>query len=471
MLPKKLSYGSKVESAYARSYRTNIAPQNGTQYGLGENIILNIPTRNNLVLVPTDSYLKFNLTVTNTVAAANNYRLDSVGAHALIQRIRIFHGSNLLQDIDNYGLLAKMLFDVQLPTDCVYGKQNILAGTRSDLNVTFPTAAAAAAAGNTSAQIDTAIATALAPLTAARVSANHINSGIVLGTGTAAAASTTVKSFALNLISLVGSLNSQNYLPLFACTSAPLRVEIQLVDAVNKFCACTSNTSTIRLTETEYVANFIELGDQAMSMIYDSLGGSPLQFVVPDYRNYQGTHFLPQNVSTQVNFSIPAKFSSLKSIFVITRENTGADTFFPLSCITKGLQNYYFRVGSTIMPSKAVDDYVSCFAELVKAIGSIGDYDHQPSIDFTTYTQTNGVAGGQTDQSINSGSFYIGLDLENYAASDRSKIFAGYNSNTDDIYAVLQFLNAANAATVRFDAFALFDEVVIFENNTCYVKF
>ena len=72
---------------------------------------------------------------------------------------------------------------------------------------------------------------------------------------------------------------------------------------------------------------------------------------------------------------------------------------------------------------------------------------------------------------INSGSFYIGLDLENYAASDRSKIFAGYNSNTDDIYAVLQFLNAANAATVRFDAFALFDEVVIFENNTCYVKF
>ena len=65
MLPKKLSYGSKVESAYARSYRTNIAPQNGTQYGLGENIILNIPTRNNLVLVPTDSYLKFNLIVTN----------------------------------------------------------------------------------------------------------------------------------------------------------------------------------------------------------------------------------------------------------------------------------------------------------------------------------------------------------------------------------------------------------------------
>jgi hypothetical protein len=183
-----------------------------------------------------------------------------------------------------------------------------------------PAAAAPAVAGVANAgQTDTAINTALAPISGAKVSANHINSGILLGSGIAQNGTTSVRSFALNLISLVGSLNSQNYLPLFACTSAPLRVEIQLVDAVKNFCACTSNTSTIRLTETEYVANFIELGDQAMSMIYDSLGGSPLQFVVPDYRNYQGTHFLPQNVSTQVNFSIPAKFSSLKSIFVITR--------------------------------------------------------------------------------------------------------------------------------------------------------
>jgi hypothetical protein len=60
MLPKNLKYGSKVESAMAESYRSNIAPQNGTDgYGLGTTIIINIPTANNLVLVPTESYLKF----------------------------------------------------------------------------------------------------------------------------------------------------------------------------------------------------------------------------------------------------------------------------------------------------------------------------------------------------------------------------------------------------------------------------
>jgi hypothetical protein len=65
MLPKNLNYGSKVESASARSYRTNIQPQNGTgPYNAGDTIIINIPTRNNLVYVPCESYLKFKLTVT-----------------------------------------------------------------------------------------------------------------------------------------------------------------------------------------------------------------------------------------------------------------------------------------------------------------------------------------------------------------------------------------------------------------------
>lgn len=136
MLPKQLKYGSKVESAAARSYRTNIAPQNGTSgYNLGDTIIINIPTRPNLVMVPSESYLKFSI---QFKASANSsvFRWDSCGAHGLIQRIRVFHGSNLLQDIDNYGMLAKMLFDLQVPSDGAYGKYNILCGTRNDLVVT-----------------------------------------------------------------------------------------------------------------------------------------------------------------------------------------------------------------------------------------------------------------------------------------------------------------------------------------------
>jgi hypothetical protein len=86
MIPKNLKYGSKVESAPARSIRSNIQPQVGTQFGLNEVIQINIPTRQNLVMVPTESYLKFRFRATS--GANNNvFRWDSGGAHGLIQRV------------------------------------------------------------------------------------------------------------------------------------------------------------------------------------------------------------------------------------------------------------------------------------------------------------------------------------------------------------------------------------------------
>ena len=64
MLPKNLKYGSKIESAYARSMRSNIQPQNGTgNYNPGDTIIINIPTRAGLCLVPPESYLKFTMNI------------------------------------------------------------------------------------------------------------------------------------------------------------------------------------------------------------------------------------------------------------------------------------------------------------------------------------------------------------------------------------------------------------------------
>ena len=39
------------------------------------------------------------------------------------------------------------------------------------------------------------------------------------------------------------------------------------------------------------------------------------------------------------------------------------------------------------------------------------------------------------------------------------------------IYYIPTFAANATTPTVRFDAFALFDSLLVFENNTCYVKY
>jgi hypothetical protein len=484
MLPKSLRYQSKVESCVARSSKVNIAAQNGTgPYGLGDTIILNIPTRNNLVLAPTESYLKFKCAVTSQ-AAGNAFRWDSCGAHGLIQRIRIFHGSNLLQDIDNYGLLAKILFDLQQPTDATYGKQNMLCGTRADLvttfqdinDTTYPNATDLASSQVLANQLKVILKNGRIPSYAA-------NSGERIGgdrTALTASGATVSDTYCLNLISLIGSLSSSNYVPLFAMTSAPLRVEIQLVDNFYKACsdltsASAATSATLALTNVEYVANFIELGDSAMSIIYGSLEGQPLQYVVPDFRNYQFSTTL-QTTATQVAMPIPAKFSSLKSLLTTVRAN-GTGTFgghFPFSSTTLGIVDYQFRVGSQIMPPKVPSTIVEMFAEACKAMGSISDLFYTPSIDKYSYSLPTPQASNDSATNVSSttsGSFVIGLDLENYSAAPKDTIFAGYNSNTDDIFLIMNFAGQTNATVTRFDAFSNFDSVIVCENNNAYIKF
>ena len=127
------------------------------------------------------------------------------------------------------------------------------------------------------------------------------------------------------------------------------------------------------------------------------------------------------------------------------------------------------------------------FAETCKAIASISDLNHHPSIEFASYTVESATANDDAMNtlatatmnmsSVNSGSFYVALDLENYSNSDKSQIFAGWNSSTDDIYYIPTFGTSAQngiitaAVTARFDAFALFDSLLVFENNTAYVKY
>jgi hypothetical protein len=254
-------------------------------------------------------------------------------------------------------------------------------------------------------------------------------------------------------------------------TSAPLRLEIQLVDSAYKALSAGSPITSIGINNCEYIANFIELSDSAMSMVYSSLQGQPLQFVVPDYRNYQFASAL-QNAITQVAMPIPAKFSSLKSLFITCREsaNINTATYFPYSCVSRTITDYTFRVGSQLMPTKAVNTIQEMFSEVLKASGSMSDLSYTPSIEKASYSLVASAvnnAGG----SVHSGSFYIGLDLENYATAPKDTIFAGYNSNTDDIYAIMTFPAQGGVINARFDAFALFDEVLVFENGTAYSKF
>jgi len=460
MLPKNLVYGKKVESSMARSYIGNCYP-NGqlSGYNKGTQCTILIPTRNNLALVSTESMLNFDLTLTGT-NGVNAARMDSSYGHGFIQRIRVFHGSNMIENFENYGNEVKKIFDLQVSDDATNGKLNILAGSRSDSVTAIP------------------VLTVTAGLTiGADGITNNYNSGrsLSLNSGTPI-----TYNFSLNLISLLGTLSTQ-YVPLWKMTASDIRLEITFVQDVYSAIACLGSVSDFRIDNIQYIAQYIELSDTAIQIIEGSLGGKQFEYVIPGMENFTFTTNIQSN--SIVNFPIAAKYQSLKSLIVSQRDTAkGVSTasYFPYSSTSmgsstrSGVSNYQFKIGSVNLPSIPPANNVQFFGEVLKVFGSISDTSYNPGINFDSYNLPVPIAFDDVNTkyatgNVNSGSFYIGIDLENYPGSNNEKYFSGYNTVNDNIFCNIRYSSsAATVANVRYDALAIFDAILTFSNGICY---
>jgi len=228
-LPKNALYTNKVQTSYARNYQSQIQPQNGLNYNAGETIIINIPTSPNLVMSGADTVLKCTLNIANAAACIANF--DRGGIAGIIQRLRLFHGSTLLSDVDNYSALTAMLISLQQSSDSCSGKLQILQGC-----------------------------------------GNHTGENLLSGPADAGSRSF---EYSFPLMSILSMTN--NYVPLFSMSGSPLRLEIQLVSSISKFITSTSVLTTPAnqslLSGVELVANFMEISDSGMTIIKNASGG------------------------------------------------------------------------------------------------------------------------------------------------------------------------------------------------------
>ena len=384
-------------------------------------------------------------------SASTSSCLESCGWHQFIQRIRVFHGSNLLEDIDNYGQMAKIMYDYQAPEDAVKGRFAVTSGTNEDYSGVGVAAAALA-------------------------NVRSVNRGRATG-ALATTAGGTVFPFSINLISMVGALAGEKYLPLWEMTAAPLRVEIVLQSSLIRSMMVEGGAGlNFTCSGVNYCGEFLELPDSAIAAI-KSASSSPLQMVLPSIRSYTNSAPLPAGTQTQVSFPIPAKFSSLKSIVVATRATAGTAAQYPSSNCAFGVGSansigYQFRVGSEVLPSTAPTSFPEIYCEAVKCFGSLADLQLQPSIDNTAFTLNlpNTIAGLVEASTEDSGSFLIGIDLEVYQNADKASIFAGTNTNTSDIFAIINYFTAS-ATTILQTAFANYDQVLVYENGVCYARY
>jgi hypothetical protein len=458
-LPRNLQYVNAIQSSYARNYQSNIAPQNGLgPYSVGETIIINIPTSRNTVLSGGDSVLKFNLTVTNGGTANNFIRLGAAGAHGVIQRIRLWHGSTLLSDIDDYACLVAMCMSIQESGDRSHGIQSILAGTESVAVVQSPIPAV----------VDGTPAATVYGVAEPLHCGERLNVAQVAGN-----AVTTARTFCIPLMNFLSY--SEKYCPLYAMTGSPLRVEIQLVDSPLKAVCSAQALATFTVSNVEYIGNFMELSDSGMEKV-QMASGPQMKWVVQDWRSYSHTATVAD--SAEISVPVACKFNSLRSLMTSYRtKSAGAATFYANGSHHLGLQSYTVRIGSRVVPTKAPATKSEMFSELIRAFGSIADLNHEPNISSAVYADVQApVANDElvAYPTINThqNAFYTGLDLESYSNSGMGNVYQGMNTSTEDVFLTLNYASAGTTAgAVKINTFAYYDQVIIIENGFCTVQY
>lgn len=108
-------YAPKPAAAPAANIRVSLPPHNKDRFDYGnETIMFNIPCgKRGQYLNTRMSYMTFDLDV--TLLAGSDYpvlELDG-GAHAFIQSLELYHGTNLLEQIREYNNLYSVMLDMQ----------------------------------------------------------------------------------------------------------------------------------------------------------------------------------------------------------------------------------------------------------------------------------------------------------------------------------------------------------------------
>jgi hypothetical protein len=434
MLPQKLMYSNKISSAYARNFTSVLECQNTSEYSVGQTAIVNIPTMNNQFLSGADSVLSLKLRTrnadgANTIAYRN---LNRCGIAGCIQRLRIFHGSNLLQDIDNYGTLASLLTSYQLGREDVEGKNSVLTGC--DLG-------------------------------------HGIDLNRVTGTDVPMPVSSEDEvAFAFPLLSILSM--TDNYVPLFSLGNAPLRLEIQFVSNIEQFISSERPLSAPLTGKTfvdvKYIGNFVEVSDAGMQIIAESLQGRPLEWVCQSYANYVFNTNLP-NAEKQVSMPVPAKFNSLKALYFVTREHFAGVATRPADDMPKfNLKEYSIRIGSKVIPSTKPNTTPQFLAEMERALGSVGNRVSPHSYQLS---QIVGNASVTPAENVVTGAFAVGIETESYSSASMGSTYQGLNTSTDDIFFQPVYSANATAPDVRIDCWASYDQLITIENGQASVQF
>ena len=296
---ESLAYGQmKRRSVSARSFRTKIAPSNGSLYGENQTIQIDMPA--NLAGQYYDfssMYLKFK--VTNTVAA---YTLDRAGGLSFFKRLQISTAGAQICDINNYNVLATAMIDTDASSEWKAGYGAILLGTHGD-----------ALSGSTQA----------------------------IGAG---------RTFCTPLVlNPLFNTTPHRLIPAFSLSAITLRLTLDATAS----CVQSAGAPVLAYSDVELVCMMTELSPAAQAQV-DSATGGKYNILANSFMNSQAT--LAAN-NTQLTSSLGFSMSSMERVIATHRPTTSINSQAAFSLgnrTTSGLVQYQYLINAESYPARPV---------------------------------------------------------------------------------------------------------------------
>jgi hypothetical protein len=436
-LPTDLNFALKNTMAKARSVRINVSPiQSGAPANPGDTLKFDIPTsRRGQFLNQAGSYLQ--LRIKNTDSAASRFALDGSGA-SVIQRMSVYSGGALLEDVQAYNLLYNAMLDSQV--------------SMSDRLTTF------SVSGGTDQQLSTAT--------------NNFSRG-------GAVVSQNLQTV-VNMPLLSGVLGNgcSKYLPIGAIAN-DLRLELVLAPAAEALVSV-STSANYQVLEAVLILDVLELGDEAQGMIDQMTGGN----YVISAETYRNAQTVLQSGSQQDSVLLPFRFSSIKSLLWAFRPVAAQSTTLQASLNSRfnpfeaGLQGtsctVQLRAGALYIPNAPIKYSAELFTELQKAYHRFGSQSQGSSMTWSSWSVTapaaaittgDGLAAAFTtnyQNYINTlGSAFFALNLD--SVSGKSELLhSGINTLNQNLFLDMTYATPlpGSGAQTRFDAFAHADMIL-----------
>lgn len=482
-VPANARYSFPTQASRVIKSQVKVPPRTGINYNnlsasnKGNLIQIVIPAQG--YLNPLESYLRFDLTlVAAAVTGVIGLRpIDCI--HSVFRRMRILYGSLVIEDIQNYATLVRMLTNVAVNTNYQDRQGCILEGMGTDAqraalhNYAY-------SGGQGVGQIQGVIAGGVNFSNAGTQTASWGTGTGATGQGALGTSGTSVThTYCINLAS--GFLTQQKLIPL-KWMANQLTIELEIEEPagflVQGFTSSTggSNASlnadhvpnfyaqpsdaltsyatnfTYSLTNVYYVAELLEFDSTYDGAFYQGMmsGGVPIKFA--SWHNY--IHALTGG--TKQNLVIQERSRSIKAAFSVIRDTLDLNSKYyktdPLwfyagsiyDCqttpnatpgalslanvtnqtdlntidATQWIQEFQWRIGGRYFPSQPVrtdNGGAEALAELQKAINALGDYSVSSPISIQNWWRNRGTFTMSAEFESSNGMEMSGVNAEELA--------------------------------------------------------